>query len=88
MRSRLQVLYLVYWGAAEPLGQSLVLPSVIRLADLGVDLSLVTFEKSHDLEQSTLMKGIREMLGDHGIRWMPLRYHKRPKVPSTLFDLV
>ncbi|HKF55291.1 MAG TPA: glycosyltransferase [Blastocatellia bacterium] len=88
MKSRLQVLYLVYWGAAEPLGQSLVLPAVKRLAGLGVDLSLVTFEKSQHLEQDDLIKGIRNSLDDHGIRWMPLRYHKRPKVPSTLFDLV
>jgi glycosyltransferase involved in cell wall biosynthesis len=87
MKSRPRVLYLVYWGAAEPLGQSLVLPAVKRLASLGVDLSLVTFEKPHDLEQDWLIQGIRDSLDDHGIRWMPLRYHRRPKNPATAFDL-
>ena len=42
------VLYISYWGAAEPLGQSLVLPAVLRLADLGVALTLVTFDKPAD----------------------------------------
>jgi glycosyltransferase involved in cell wall biosynthesis len=87
MQSKPRVLYLVYWGAAEPLGQSLVLPAVKKLARLGVELSLVTFEKAQDLEQDTLIKGIRHSLSDHGIRWIPLRYHKWPKVPATGFDL-
>ncbi len=40
-----RILYLVYWGAGEPLGQALVLPSVKRLAQLGARITLVTFEK-------------------------------------------
>jgi glycosyltransferase involved in cell wall biosynthesis len=87
MRTRPRVLYVVYWGAAEPLGQSLVLPSVKRLAGLGVDLSLVTFEKPRDLEREGLIRDIRDSLAELGIRWIPLRYHKRPKMPATAFDL-
>src|SRR5215813_3758203 len=87
MKSKPRVLYVVYWGAAEPLGQSLVVPAVKRLAGLGADLTLVTFEKPQDLDRQGLMKDIRESLGEHGIRWIPLRYHKRPKVPATAFDL-
>jgi glycosyltransferase involved in cell wall biosynthesis len=86
MKSKERVLYVVYWGAAEPLGQSLVLPAVKRLAGLGVDLTLVTFEKPQDLDRQRLMKDIRESLGERGIRWIPLRYHKRPKIPATAFD--
>src|SRR5262249_33857573 len=87
MRSRPRVLYLVYWGAAEPLGQSLVLPAVKRLARLGVDLSLVTFEKPKDLEREGFIGDIRDSLDQTGVQWIPLRYHKRPKVPATAFDL-
>ena len=83
-----KVLYLVYWGAAEPLGQSLVLPAVTKLADLGVDLTLVTFEKPDDLNRPEAMASVREALGSSGITWVPLRYHKRPKVPATVFDFV
>lgn len=85
--SKPRVLYIVYWGAAEPLGQSLVLPAVKRLAALGADLTLVTFEKPADLERREDIDRIRESLSDAGVRWIPLRYHKVPKVPATVFDI-
>jgi glycosyltransferase involved in cell wall biosynthesis len=82
-----RVLYVVYWGAAEPLGRSLVLPAVQRLARLGVDLTLVTYEKPADWSRRSEMDAIRAGLDSEGVRWLPLRYHKRPKVPATLFDV-
>jgi glycosyltransferase involved in cell wall biosynthesis len=82
-----RVLYVVYWGAAEPLGQSLVLPAVRRLATLGVRLTLVTFEKPADLKRADAVAEIRADLHDRGVPWLPLRYHKRPRVPATAFDV-
>lgn len=87
-RSRPRVLYLVYWGAAEPLGQSLVLPAVVRLSQLGAALTLVTFEKPTDIERGDEMDRIRGVLRQAGVAWTPLRYHKRPKWPATLWDAV
>jgi glycosyltransferase involved in cell wall biosynthesis len=83
----MKVLYVVYWGAAEPLGQSLVLPAVRKLADLGAELTLVTFEKPDDFARGEEMARIRASLEEHGVRWIPLRYHKRPKAPATAFDI-
>jgi len=83
----MRVLYVVYWGAAEPLGQSLVLPAVMKLADLGAELTLVTFDKPDDLALGEEMARIRASLDKRGVRWIPLRYHKRPKVPATAFDV-
>jgi glycosyltransferase involved in cell wall biosynthesis len=85
---RLRLLYIVYWGAAEPLGQSLVLPAVMKLADLGAEITLVTFEKPGDLADRDVIAGIRATLAGRGIRWVPLRYHRRPKVPATAFDMI
>lgn len=82
-----RVLYVVYWGAAEPLGRSLVLPAVRRLARLGADLTLMTFEKPADWRCQGDMKAIRAALEQDGIRWTPVLYHKRPKLPATAFDL-
>lgn len=82
-----RVLYLVYWGAAEPLGQSLVLPAVRELARRGAELTLVTFEKPADLARSEEIEKIRSGMAATGVEWLPLRYHKRPKVPATLYDL-
>lgn len=82
-----RVLYLAYWGAAEPLGQSLLLPAVHQLARSGVRLVLVTFEKPADLTRDAEMARIRSELQEQGVPWVPLRYHKRPKIPATAFDL-
>lgn len=81
----LKVLYLVYWGAAEPLGQSLVLPAIKKLAGMGVNLTLVTFEKPADLANQTLIAEIRTSLERLGVEWIPLRYHQQPKV---VFDFL
>jgi glycosyltransferase involved in cell wall biosynthesis len=82
-----RVLYIVYWGAAEPLGQSLVLPAVKRLAALGARITLVTFEKPLDLARPEQIAAIASSLKAHGIRWILLHYHQRPKVPATAYDV-
>lgn len=83
-----RVLYIVYWGAAEPLGQSLVLPAVKRLAALGADVTLVTFEKPADAANRDEMARIRRLLQESDVRWVPLGYHKRPKWPATAADII
>ena len=83
----MHVLYIAYWGACEPLGQSLIVPAVIQLARNGVRITLITFEKSEDLENDEFVRHVRESLSAVNIRWIPLRYHKRPKIPATLFDI-
>lgn len=83
-----RVLYLVYWGATEPLGQSLVIPAVKELARNGAAITLVTFEKPEDFAQSKEGSSIRVELAEAGIEWLPLKYHKQPKVPATILDLI
>jgi glycosyltransferase involved in cell wall biosynthesis len=85
--TRPSILYVVYWGAAEPLGQSLVLPAIANLA-ASSDLTLVTFEKVADLADKAGVSRIRRFFDDAGVSWMPLRYHKRPKIPATAYDIV
>ena len=87
MESKSRILYIVYWGATEPLGRSLVLPAVKRLANLGASLTLVTFEKRDDLAKGQDIAEIAADLKEHGIEWVPLHYHKTPKVPATAYDI-
>lgn len=82
-----RVLYISYWGALEQLGQSLVVPAIKKLAQMGTDLTLVSFEKPLDLARTDEMKRVRQMLEEDGIKWLPLKYHKDPKIPATLFDI-
>jgi len=72
----------------EPLGQSLVLPAVRRLASLGAQITLVTFEKPDDVARTDEMAQVRRSLEECGAEWIPLGYHKRPKVPATAFDIL
>lgn len=81
-----RVLYIAYWGALEPLGQSLVVPAVLRLAHLGVSLTLITFEKPADLANAEPVRKQREVFANGGVDWHPLRYHKTPKWPATALD--
>jgi glycosyltransferase involved in cell wall biosynthesis len=85
--SDVNVLYVVYWGALEPLGRALVLPSVTRLAELGARMTLVTYEKPADLARADAAETAAQTLREAGVRWLPLRYHKRPTVPATAFDV-
>ncbi|HKF59634.1 MAG TPA: glycosyltransferase [Blastocatellia bacterium] len=87
MHSNPRVLYIAYWGAVEPLGQSLVLPAVEKLVEFGASLTLITFEKPADLERAADIERIRDRLKGAGIAWCPLRYHKWPRIPATSFDL-
>lgn len=82
-----RVIYIVYWGALEPLGQSLVVPMVKELAGMGVDLTLVTFEKPADLARDGEMERVSKMFAKYKIEWIPLKYHKDPKIPATFLDI-
>jgi glycosyltransferase involved in cell wall biosynthesis len=48
---------------------------------------LVTFEKRADMEDAATIGEIRSRLAEAGARWVPLRYHKRPKWPATAADI-
>jgi glycosyltransferase involved in cell wall biosynthesis len=82
----IKVLYITYWGALEQLGQSLIIPSVKQLATKGVELTLISFEKPHDLANMAEMQRVRAIFEENNIEWIPLKYHKTPQVPAKVFD--
>lgn len=82
-------LYICYFGLNEPLVQSQVLPYLRQLAEGGIEIHLLTFdsEKSSsesDAEQRQAAKDLR----NQGILWNSLRYHGKPKVLSTAYDVL
>lgn len=84
-----KALYICYFGVREPLVQTQVIPYLRELVKGGHDISLLTFEPAvGDGEKGRRGEGeIRSDLGEIGIEWRRLRYHKRPSVPATLFDI-
>jgi glycosyltransferase involved in cell wall biosynthesis len=79
---RPRVFYVSYDGMAEPLGRSQVLNYLFRLAG-SCDITLFSFEKP-----GADRAALTAELADHGIHWVPLSYHKRPPLISTLLDAV
>jgi glycosyltransferase involved in cell wall biosynthesis len=81
-------LYITYDGVLEPLGESQVLPYVRGLARRGVRYTLVSFEKPVDLSDAGRVGALRSKLAGEGIRWIALRYHKRPTALATTYDIL
>lgn len=84
--SRLATLYVCYFGIAEPLVQTQVLPYLRALAEAGYAVYLLTFE-TIPLGPEGKTRRRAELLSE-GIAWSSLRYHKRPSLPATLYDIL
>jgi glycosyltransferase involved in cell wall biosynthesis len=61
---------------------------VERLAGLGVDLTLVTFEKPAHWADAGNMDRVRASLTRRGVRWVPLLYHQHPRLLAKAVDFV
>jgi glycosyltransferase involved in cell wall biosynthesis len=84
-----RVLFISYNGMLDPLGQSQVLPYLRELAQRGVRFTLLSFErpKAFTPEGVAQCKQLREKLKTQGIEWHWLRYHQRPSLPATMYDV-
>lgn len=78
------VLYLSYDGLTDPLGQSQILPYLIKLSS-DYEITIVSFEKPGRFKNGE--REIRKIMEAKGMHWAPLKYHKYPPVISTLYDL-
>lgn len=83
-----RVLYISYDGLLEPIGQSQILRYLEGLSRQGVAFALLSFEKPGDMAPgSGAIEETRMRLAAAGIHWYPRRYHKRPALLSTLYDV-
>lgn len=83
----IDALYITYDGILEPLGQSQVLEYLLPIAGSGIRLELISFEKTRDLSNDAQVGKQERVLREHGIRWIRLRYHAKPKSFSTALDI-
>ena len=81
----MKILYLSYDGMTDSLGQSQVLPYLLRLAEKGFEYTIISFEKEENF--ITNKSTIENLLKGTSIKWIPLKYTKRPPVLSTIFDV-
>lgn len=83
------LLFVTYNGLLEPITQTQALAYLQQVAAAGYRVVLLSFEKPWDLRRvgSGALRHRREELAEQGIQWRWLRYHKRPSLPATLFDI-
>src|SRR5829696_5800008 len=85
-----RVLFISYNGMLDPLGQSQVIPYLRELARRGVRFTLLSFEREKAFEPAGVAQceQLREKLKIQGIEWHWLRYHQRPSIPATIYDVM
>jgi len=81
----LRVLYVCYLSLEDPLVHSQVVAYLDGLSERGHVVHLMTFEPRLSRERSQQIAG---ELGRRGIVWHRRRYHKRPSLPATAFDVI
>jgi len=82
----LRSLYVCYLSVADPLVDSQVLAYLEGLAATGHTIHLLSFEPAGD--DRSQRRRTRAALRARGIEWHRLRYHKRPSLPATVYDVV
>lgn len=85
-----RVLYISYNGMLDPLGQTQVIPYLRELARLGCQFTLLSFERSPALESAGAekLKELQRQLAAKNIEWHWLRYHQKPSLPATAYDVM
>ena len=85
-----RVLFISYNGMLDPLGQTQVIPYLRELAKRGVRYTLLSFERpaAFEGEGASRREELKRELDAHGIEWHWLRYHQRPSVPATMYDVI
>jgi glycosyltransferase involved in cell wall biosynthesis len=81
-------IYVSYDGALDPLGASQVVPLLLGLAREGVRPTLISFEKAEAFAETNARRDLERRLAAGGVRWVPCRYHRAPRVPATLWDVI
>lgn len=82
-----KTLYITYTGLMDPLGESQVLQYVLGLAAKGHEMAVLSFEKPDALADSAGIAAMQAKLKAAGIRWHRARYHRKPGMPATAFDI-
>ena len=83
-----RVLYLSHDGALDPLGQSQIVPYLLRLSGPDVRMTLLTFEKPRALADRQAVTQLSATLAAARIDWVRLPYHRWPPLLATAMDML
>ena len=85
MNARLRSLYICYLSLEDPLVRTQVVAYLKGLVGRGHTVHLMTFDQPLKPERR---RGLQADLQRKGIAWHSLRYHKRPSLPATVYDVL
>src|SRR4051812_5343930 len=85
MEPSLRALYICYLSLEDPLVHTQVVAYLEGLIERGHVVHLLTFDGPLAEERRS---GLRDDLREKGIVWHSLRYHKRPSLVATVFDVL
>jgi glycosyltransferase involved in cell wall biosynthesis len=73
----------------DPLGQTQVLPYLKQLSEVGVEFTLLSFERAVAYTRAgrERCRQLQQELAPHRIDWHWLPYHKTPSLPATAYDV-
>ena len=77
----MNILYISYDGALDPLGSSQIIPYLLELGGKGVNFTLLTYEKKERLTDTDKVSNLKKLLRGKNIKWEILVYHKNPALP-------
>lgn len=83
---RVATLYLARSGLMEPLGQSQIM-AYLRGLSSDYRVSLITCEKSEDLDNEELLQTMRRECEQLGIHWYPQRFRFTPRLVAPALDM-
>jgi glycosyltransferase involved in cell wall biosynthesis len=74
----------------DPLGQTQVIPYLRQLAKIGIRFTLLSFERDQAFagDGPTKCEVLKQKLLAEGIEWHWLRYHQKPSLPATAYDVM
>ncbi|MBA2703362.1 MAG: glycosyltransferase family 4 protein [Blastocatellia bacterium] len=85
-----RVLFISYNGMLDPLGQTQVIPYLRELGRRGVKFTLLSFERRGAFEPAGVKRcrSLQIQLSEQNVDWHWLRYHQRPSLPATIYDVL
>ena len=80
------ILFISYDGMTDPLGQSQVIPYLAGLTKFDYKFTILSCEKPERFRTSK--NYVEDLLKNYSIKWVPIPYHKKPKVLSSVYDVM
>jgi glycosyltransferase involved in cell wall biosynthesis len=80
------ILFISYDGMTDPLGQSQVIPYLTGLTKYGYQFTILSCEKTARF--AAHKNYVEKILAPYSIKWVPIPYHKKPPVFSSVYDVM